>query len=100
MAPGIQVTPEDLRALAKRIDARISPHLDKAQSLLDQARGVEQGLYTSVTWLFATVYVTATEFTGEDIKRKRDDLGKVVTTLDETAQRWADAEEKNTIKGN
>jgi hypothetical protein len=99
MAPGIQVTPEDLEAFARKIEARIAPHLDKAQRLWHETRGLEQALYTSVTWLFATAYVAAAEFTGEDIKSKHDDLGMIMSTLDDTAKRWTAAEDKNTVKG-
>lgn len=99
MAPGIQVTPEDLEAFAKKIEARIAPHLDTAQRLWHSTRGLEQALYTSVTWLFATAYVAATEFTGEDIRSKHDDLGMITATLDDTAKRWTDAEHANTPQG-
>jgi hypothetical protein len=99
VAPTVYVSPEDLEAFAKRIEARISPHLDRAQRLLSQVRGVEQTLFTSVTWTLSTVYVVATEFTGEDIKSKSDDLYEIVGKLNETARRWAQTEDKNTAKG-
>lgn len=99
MAPGIQVTPDDLHAFARKIEGRIGPLLDRAESLWHETRGLEQALYTSVTWIFATVYVAATEFTGEDIRSKRDDLGMITKTIDDNAQRWTETEHKNTIQG-
>lgn len=92
-----KVIPEDLRTLARNLDAQVSPHLDNADRLHRTEAQATDGMFTSFTFTLASVYAVATEFMGQELQSKRDDIAAFGSTLTTTADNWQRAEDQSTI---